>query len=992
MTYEKAVDRYTESGFPNNAIALCNKILRNAPGRTPVYLKLAKLMVDRGFVAEAKRNLLEYAERMSKAGQLEDAFKALKEFADLSPDNEEIRLLLAEQLKAAARTDEAREQLAKLYVEVESGGDQRKTRATLEKMKAIDPEYDVESAPKPKFKRKEKTSELIFLDLDEPVPVAVEEPEPEEPEPLVEEPVEPAAATAVEDLPVEGIVELEPTAVEDEVPLEIEPTSFEEETEQAAAAVEEEPEEVLEIEPTSLEKETEQALSGAFEIQRASSDFLSIEEADLKTVDGLDTEAEFEAPAEEEVAALEFEATAIEEPPVEIADEELEVAEAIEEVEEAEEVEAVQEIEEEAELEAELEMVEELELAPEAEAELEELEELVEVPEAEAELEILRELEAPAEPEPVAEEPETVAEVEPEPAEELEVVAEAEVEPVEEVEVPPEAEFEPVEDVAVEEEAVEEEDVEVQKEVELEVVEIRPSYNELVVDVEEPDAIELAAATTGLDVEKPEEIQLEAADADIVDKPEEIELTPSAATDLGVEVEHEEEMWDEAEVGSIEVPELDLAGFDAEGAEAAEEVAIAEVPEERVSAEVEEVEEALAEVEEAAGVEGAEEVAVEEAHVFAEEAEEAEEDFDVALDSVFETPIVSAEEAEAAVAAELAEPVEEMAPPDLAQLEMMVADDPDDADLHCSLAEALIEAGERDRGLEELDIALRLHEQAEDWGQADRVVGEVLRVDPNSVRHHQKRVELSFQQGDKGRLAGAYLGLADALLRTDDVERARAVYHRVLEHDAENKEAELALSALEPIEDIEVPAGVSAEPEAPSDSDFVDLGALVLEEDEPIKNTRMRIEEEEPTGDEQKDFEEMLNEFKRGIEANLEDEDWQAHYDLGVAFKEMGLLDEAVGEFQKALRSAEGRLKTAEALGLCFFEKGQHSVAGTVLRRAVDSDPSGDEAKIGLLYWLARCEEEQGKPDDAMSHYQRVFAIDINFQDVEQRVRDIGGS
>jgi tetratricopeptide (TPR) repeat protein len=109
-----------------------------------------------------------------------------------------------------------------------------------------------------------------------------------------------------------------------------------------------------------------------------------------------------------------------------------------------------------------------------------------------------------------------------------------------------------------------------------------------------------------------------------------------------------------------------------------------------------------------------------------------------------------------------------------------------------------------------------------------------------------------------------------------------------------------------------------------------------------------------------------------------------------VAFKEMGLLDEAIGEFQKALRSAEGRLKTAEALGLCFFEKGQHSVAGTVLRRAVDADASSDEAKIGLLYWLARCEEEQGKLDDAMTHYQRVFAIDINFQDVEQRVRDIG--
>jgi len=112
-TYERAITRYEEAGFPNNAIALCNKVLRTAPGRTPVYLKLAKLMIERGFVAEAKQNLLEYADRMQAAGQLEEAFRALKDFADLSPDNEEIRLLLAEQLQASARTDEAREQLAK---------------------------------------------------------------------------------------------------------------------------------------------------------------------------------------------------------------------------------------------------------------------------------------------------------------------------------------------------------------------------------------------------------------------------------------------------------------------------------------------------------------------------------------------------------------------------------------------------------------------------------------------------------------------------------------------------------------------------------------------------------------------------------------------------------------------------------------------------------------------------------------------------------------
>jgi hypothetical protein len=64
-------------------------------------------------------------------------------------------------------------------------------------------------------------------------------------------------------------------------------------------------------------------------------------------------------------------------------------------------------------------------------------------------------------------------------------------------------------------------------------------------------------------------------------------------------------------------------------------------------------------------------------------------------------------------------------------------------------------------------------------------------------------------------------------------------------------------------------------------------------------------------------------------------------------------------------------------------------VAATVLRRAVDTDPGGDDAKVGLLYWLGRAEEEQGHSAEALGFYQRVFAVDIGFQDVSDRVRSL---
>src|SRR2546425_8317313 len=98
-------------------------------------------MAQRGLVSEAKQHFLEYAERMQQAGKLNEAFEALKEFADLPGSNADIRVILAEQLKAAARTDEAREQLAALYAEAQASGDARKSRATLTQIRAIDPGY-----------------------------------------------------------------------------------------------------------------------------------------------------------------------------------------------------------------------------------------------------------------------------------------------------------------------------------------------------------------------------------------------------------------------------------------------------------------------------------------------------------------------------------------------------------------------------------------------------------------------------------------------------------------------------------------------------------------------------------------------------------------------------------------------------------------------------------------------------------------------------------
>ena len=104
----------------------------------------------------------------------------------------------------------------------------------------------------------------------------------------------------------------------------------------------------------------------------------------------------------------------------------------------------------------------------------------------------------------------------------------------------------------------------------------------------------------------------------------------------------------------------------------------------------------------------------------------------------------------------------------------------------------------------------------------------------------------------------------------------------------------------------------------------------------------------------------------------------------------MGLLDEAIAEFQKALRAPNGRLRTSEALGVTFVEKRQFAIAETILRRAVDALEGGDDQKIGLLYWLGRALEAQGKGKEARASYERALAVDIRFMDLNERIHRLG--
>jgi tetratricopeptide (TPR) repeat protein len=326
-------------------------------------------------------------------------------------------------------------------------------------------------------------------------------------------------------------------------------------------------------------------------------------------------------------------------------------------------------------------------------------------------------------------------------------------------------------------------------------------------------------------------------------------------------------------------------------------------------------------------------------------------------------------------------------------------------------AREIFTSGDPAGGRLAFEEALRHFEGEERWSEALQVAADLVRLAPDDIAGYQKQVEIAYRTGDRSALIAAYLELAEALVRLDAVDHSVHVYRHILQHDPENQAALAALELLAPVVDAAQAAVEPApEPPAPAASlpdpisepavappsvpvpaatpaeSFIDLGALIMDDEQP-RDTRMRVGQKHAIEDEDQAFHEALAEFKRGIDQNIDAEDFQAHYDLGIAFKEMGLIDEAIAQFQKALRSPEGRLKTSEQLGIAFFEKSQFAIAEAVLHRAIDSLPGADDQKIGLLYWLGRAFEAQQRGREALPLYERALAVDIRFLDLGERVK-----
>jgi tetratricopeptide (TPR) repeat protein len=122
-----------------------------------------------------------------------------------------------------------------------------------------------------------------------------------------------------------------------------------------------------------------------------------------------------------------------------------------------------------------------------------------------------------------------------------------------------------------------------------------------------------------------------------------------------------------------------------------------------------------------------------------------------------------------------------------------------------------------------------------------------------------------------------------------------------------------------------------------------------------------------------------------GAQTNLEDV--ESHYNLGIAYKEMGKLDDAISEFDKTMKNPARVVDCLTLKGICFVEKGCFEDAEEAFKSGLAHPGLNDGERISLHYEKGLLYEAWGRSLDALDSFQYVADFDPSFRNIGEKMR-----
>ena len=316
-------------------------------------------------------------------------------------------------------------------------------------------------------------------------------------------------------------------------------------------------------------------------------------------------------------------------------------------------------------------------------------------------------------------------------------------------------------------------------------------------------------------------------------------------------------------------------------------------------------------------------------------------------------------------------------------LEVYKDREPENIELHLRLKSLYVDTGDKEQAITECLILNELYKKAGDISKGEQVIKEAYEISPEDQRLisvtapplHEKEEEVTITppEGPAIEDYSEEIAEADFYSRQGLTDEARAILERLQTLFPENKEIGQKLDSL----------GQVVETEQKIEHIEEKQEEIILTESEILEAEEIH----EPALD--SDVMDIFNEFKKGLEKELDEEDYETHYNLGIAYKEMGLTDDAIREFQTSRNNPKRFVPSSSMLGICYMEKGLYPLAIDVLRNAIEKMEDRGESYWSMKYDLAEAYEKKGNLKEALDLYTAVYGWNSKFRSVSDKLTNL---
>ena len=319
----------------------------------------------------------------------------------------------------------------------------------------------------------------------------------------------------------------------------------------------------------------------------------------------------------------------------------------------------------------------------------------------------------------------------------------------------------------------------------------------------------------------------------------------------------------------------------------------------------------------------------------------------------------------------------------------LVKKEPGNAKAHLKLAEIYQKKGDKKKAISEYLIAAEIFLKNQFYARAMAIYKQVPKQDPSldhvylkiadiyrkmgfmgdAFAQYRILVQHYDHQGSKDKALEVLSLMADMDPRKSDLKEKINVYKQSLNFKKEGPPAAPGQPAF-------APEGAAEE----NKGALFDLGAVL----ESAETPPMADMKEISTMEKIYGFEEIFKELKETSGPSAVDPNF--NYNLGVASREMGFLDDAIEQFQVAVDKKQNPFEAANMLGLCFKDKQQWGEAAQAFQRALQAEGISKEKILETKYELGLVLKQQGKTDEALGLLREISSVDQKYRGAKEEI------